>query len=863
MTKRLLLLNTWRELKGSLARFFSIAILLGLGVFVIVGLKSTGPDMRETAISEYQKENLADAQITSPVGFTGADQKAIRQRSSVKTVRFGQMTDVQLKGRAVRVLSTPKTLSTVTVVSGHLPKKQNEIALGTQLEKTYRVGQTITLDGKTKNSKPARLAQRRFKVTGFVKSSEFTRKENLGTTSLSTGQLTTFAVVPKGSFTSQTPNLARVNFKPVTGQAYSKTYEDGVNHQITEIQPFLNHRAKLRRNQLLSDVNQQVKQGQTQLTLLTQQLTLAGQQPAKNQQIKQLQKGLKSATSQRQSIRAITYPIKSRNDYNAGYSAMGANAQRVDVLSDSFPIFFFAVAILVCFTTMQHMVAEKRTEMGTFRALGYSKSESVFSFLTYGILSAVLGTVVGAYLGSTFLPRAIYRAYTADFNYGSLQLQTHWGVIGVAGLLALGCILAAIWSSAYPALKEQAAQLMLPKPPKGGSRILLERWTWFWRRLSFSHKVTARNLFRYKGRMLMTLSGVAACVALLITAFGIRDSLNNIVTVQYRDIVHYDLIGVYNPDSSAKDQYLKTAQKSSQVKRSTGLYTETVTAKNSTLLDNQSISLLVPQNEQQFSQQLSLRSATTHRQLTIPQNGVIVTQKLAKLFNLKQGDTFTFKSATGHAYHVKVAGIAEMYMGHDLVMGPHEYRRIFDQKFVPNAQMIQLKNRRSATINQMARRLTRQSASETVVESNDAKQMIETVLTGLNQVVLILIVASSVLAFVVLFTLTYVNVSERIRELATLKVLGFYPNEVDLYIFRETIILTLVGILIGYGLGDWLHAYIMTVLPPEMAMAQLSLHPANFMVSTVITLLFLVLVMVVMAKQIRRIDMLGALKSVD
>ncbi|KRN28146.1 ABC superfamily ATP binding cassette transporter, membrane protein [Lactobacillus selangorensis] len=511
------------------------------------------------------------------------------------------------------------------------------------------------------------------------------------------------------------------------------------------------------------------------------------------------------------------------------------------------------------------MVQEKRTEIGTLRALGYTKWEAMAEFILYGTLSALIGAVIGAYAGCVILPKAIFNAYAANFIYSAVQINVYWGVIAIATLLALACTLIAVWSVGHKALQENPAQLMLPEPPKGGTRILLERIKPLWKRLPFSQKVTARNLFRYKSRMLMTIVGVAGCVTLLITGFGISDSLNNIVSEQYSQIVHYDLIGVYNNSATAsqKKAYQKAVADQSAVKKFSQVYEQSVTAKNSTLQDNQSITLLVPKNQKQFKQEVTLKNRQSGRTLKLSDHGVILTEKLAKLFNVKKGDHFTFKDANGHAYHVKVAGITEMYVGHTLYMSPAYYHQIMKHQVRYNADMIQLQKRDNATINHVSQQLMKQEAAVTVVQSNTAKKMIEHILGGLNHVVIILVVAASMLAFVVLFTLTNINIDERVRALATLKVLGFYPKEVLMYIFRETILLTVIGILFGYGCGYLFHQYIMDVLPPEMAMSNPGLLTSNFVISTVMTLLFLGIVMLLMARKIKNIDMLGALKSVD
>ncbi|KRN28147.1 ABC superfamily ATP binding cassette transporter, membrane protein [Lactobacillus selangorensis] len=331
--------NILREFRHSWARFLSIVVLLGLGVFVLVGLKSTGPDMRATVTDQYQTQNLADAQIKATAGFTKANQNAIRKRSEVKAVTFGQMTAAVIKHRqtSVQILSQSQRISKATLTKGKMPTSDNQIALSSQLAQKYHVGQKITLVN-DHNGTPSRIKRQTYTITGFVESSEYIKKDDLGTTNVGTGELTAFAVVPSSSFTTTTPNVARIKFSGVHGAAYSNTYENGVNRKVTALQPFLNKMARQQRHNLRTTLQQKL---QPLETAQAQGLST----PA---MVKQLAASKQKAAQ----IANVNVTIQGRNDYNSGYSQYGENAKRIDVLSDSFPIFFFAVTILVCFTTM-------------------------------------------------------------------------------------------------------------------------------------------------------------------------------------------------------------------------------------------------------------------------------------------------------------------------------------------------------------------------------------------------------------------------------------------------------------------------------------------------------------------------------
>lgn len=853
---KMLHLNIWRDFRKTLMRFISIVILLGLGSFVYVGLKSTGHDMRQTVRQQYQRQQLADAKISPTAAFQSQDLAKIKKLTGVKKAEFGYQTDVLLNNQqTVQVISAPQTLSKVTITSGQLPKNNTQIVLSSQLKGQYRLGEKITLHISQK--KPASsLKHATYTIVGFATSSEYLKKDNLGSTNVGTGEIASFAVLSRSAFTAKNPNVARLSFKGITGQAYERKYERAINQRVTDLQPKLNQIADDRQQTLTTQLNNQIKQGQA----LQKQLTKLGQ----DQKAHQLKTQIATANAKLKQVSQIDYQIQSRNDYNNGYSDYGQSADRIGVLSNSFPILFFAVAILVCFTTMKRMVDEKWIEIGTLRALGYSKGQVMSEFISYGVLAAVIGAGVGIYLGVTLLPKVIFQAYTANFVVGDLQLETSLAYVAIAVVVSLLCALLAILPTGYRTLNHVTADLLVARPPKTGSHILLERIKPLWRHLSFSYKVTARNLFRYKSRTFMTILGVGGCVALLITGFGIRDSLNNILKVQYSEIVHYDLIGVHQTNSASEaDNYVNAIQNNQDVQGHTPIYYQNLVAKSADMNDNQTIGMIVPEDKQQLKKYIDLQSATSGTKQVISNDGALVTAKFAKLMKLQTGDYLTLKNNVGHQYRIKVAGITRMYVGHNLFMSPQYYQKIFGKQVDYNAQMIKTKSAKKATVDAVSRDLNKQKAAVMVVQTQTGKVMIHNTLGSLNHVVYVLTIAASLLAFVVLYTLTNINVSERSRELATIEVLGFYPKEVLMYIFRETITLTIVGILVGYLGGDIFHRYIMDVLPPETAMASSTLAGLNLVLSTLITALFLLVVMGLMRRKIQRINMLGALKSVD
>ncbi|WP_105994071.1 FtsX-like permease family protein [Staphylococcus simulans] len=915
-----------QEFKSSFPRFISIAILLALGAFVLIGLKVTGSDMRLSGNDYFKEHKMADAQITSPVGFNKEDKDYIDHMKHVDKTEYSVYKDAVVSNskKTIRLNEKTSKLSIYKTIEGHLPKNSDEIALSNEDKGKYKLGQYIHLEDSKGDQEVAGLKHHKYKVVGFVTSSDYMQKRDLGVTNVGKGQIDTFAVLDKSGFSDTTPNVAKIAYDNLKGASYSHQFEQQLQKDVDQNEPGLTKWAEKRQTEIKDDKKAQIKDGreklkqqeakidekkatlsqskqqlddnEAQLKQAKQQLDQMPAGPQKNQMVQQQQAQEKAlnakkeewqknsndlkdaqekAASKKETLDTqsqkinemgdLEYQIQSRSDYNQGYNQYGESAKRIDILSNTFPIIFFAVAILVTFTTMSRMAEEKRTSMGVLRALGYTKFDSMKLFLIYGTSAALLGTIIGSIFGTGFLPRRIYQAYAANLSVPPIQTPPSWLWIIISLIFALLCTVAPSMYIAWQSLKENPKYLLIPKPPKAGSKVLLERIPFIWKRLSFNHKVTIRNLLRYKSRMFMTIIGILGCTALLITGFGMKDSLNGIIDNQYKKIIHYDVIGVYNPNASQKEKedYQQAVDHLKGVKKQGTVYFETVTTKPKGLVDNQQVTMMVPKDSQSFNDFVTLRNPDNGKAMHLKKDGVAITQKLAKLGHYKVGDHIDIKDKAGKKHKVRIGQIIQMYAGHDIIMDSSYYNKTFDKKVTYNAKIINLKDRSNQNINKVSRDLNSQDAAMTAVQSNQSKTSINTILDGLDKIVLIIVVASSALSFVVLFTLTNINVSERTRELATLRVLGFYKRETIMYIYRETIILTIVGILFGFIGGYGLHHYIMSTLPPNNAMADLTLLWSNFAISTGLTLIFSFIVMLIMMRKISSIDMLGALNSVD
>ena len=487
-------------------------------------------------------------------------------------------------------------------------------------------------------------------------------------------------------------------------------------------------------------------------------------------------------------------------------------------LADIFPIFLYFVAALVTFSTMGRMVDEERTNSGTLKALGYGNADVMLKFTVYGFAASTLGTCIGVLAGHTLLPLIVAHAYSAGFTMPDIMLKFHPWITMAAFALAWISAVVPAWLAASKELREKPASLLLPKPPAKGSKILLEHFPPLWNRLNFTHKVTARNIFRYKTRMFMTIFGVCGAVSLLTAGLAVQSSIGQIGNRQFEELIHYDLIVAEESDTnSAQREEIATTLKGKTVQSSTAVRYEELSKTAGKENDKQSITLLATDDAYNFNEYLTLRDRKTHQPQILVNNGAVISERLAEMLNVSVGDTFTVNDENGAQRTIKVAGISEMYIGHFIFMNAQCYEHVFGDQYSTNAYMVRLKDHSNANTERQGAKFMKLAAVRGVVQNTTQKNMVSTIVGSLNQIMEVLILVAVLLAVVILYDLTNLNVSERIRELSTIKVLGFHTSETTMYIYRETILLSLLGILAGYGFGEWLHRYIITEVPPDEA----------------------------------------------
>lgn len=563
----------------------------------------------------------------------------------------------------------------------------------------------------------------------------------------------------------------------------------------------------------------------------------------------------------------LTVPAYSVSGRREGLTSQGYRVYMViegivAKLADIFPIFLYFVAALVTFSTMGRMVDEERTNSGTLKALGYGNADVMLKFTVYGFAASTLGTCIGVLAGHTLLPLIVAHAYSAGFTMPDIMLKFHPWITMAAFALAWISAVVPAWLAASKELREKPASLLLPKPPAKGSKILLEHFPPLWNRLNFTHKVTARNIFRYKTRMFMTIFGVCGAVSLLTAGLAVQSSIGQIGNRQFEELIHYDLIVAEESDTnSAQREEIATTLKGKTVQSSTAVRYEELSKTAGKENDKQSITLLATDDAYNFNEYLTLRDRKTHQPQILVNNGAVISERLAEMLNVSVGDTFTVNDENGAQRTIKVAGISEMYIGHFIFMNAQCYEHVFGDQYSTNAYMVRLKDHSNDNTERQGAKFMKLAAVRGVVQNTTQKNMVSTIVGSLNQIMEVLILVAVLLAVVILYNLTNLNVSERIRELSTIKVLGFHTSETTMYIYRETILLSLLGILAGYGFGEWLHRYIITEVPPDEVMFDPAISRIALAAPAIVVAVVLAVLGWIVYRQLETVDMLEALKS--
>lgn len=657
-------------------------------------------------------------------------------------------------------------------------------------------------------------------------------------------------------------NRQRLNAAQAEISANEQKLADGEAELVRGRQEIADGEAEIKENQQkLIDAEKELADGEAELADGWKEYR-DGEKEAE-QEISDGEQKLADARKEIQDIEEPEWIVTDRNALPE-YSDYGDNADRIKNIGEVFPVIFFLVAALISLTTMTRMVEEQRTQIGTLKALGYGKYAIASKYLNYAFLATVGGSAAGILIGEKILPYIIIKAYGIMYHNVGNNLEIHYELkfALTASIAAVVCTVGATVVACYRVLAETPASLMRPPAPKEGKRVLVEKITILWKHLNFTWKSCLRNLFRYKKRLFMTIFGISGSMALMLVGFGIKDSISDIVVKQYEELQHYDGTIITDEDASPEEreklsEYLKQNKK---IQRFTNIQFTKITAPR----EKSSIScyLYVPEDMENFREDVTLRNRITKEGYELTDAGAVISEKTARLLGLQVGDSITLEK-DHEEYQARVAVITENYMGHYIYMTPAVYEQTFGEKPVYEDVIFSVRDEYLDQEETIGKEILSQPAALSISYTASLAAQVDRMLSTLGIVIVVLIVSAGMLAFVVLYNLNNINITERQRELATLKVLGFYDNEVSQYVLRENILLTIAGIIFGSGFGVLLHRYIIVTVEVDAVMFGRNIRPVSFFYCAVITCIFSLIVNLFMHRKLKKIDMVESLKSVE
>lgn len=863
-----------REIVSSKARFFSILIIIFLGVAFYSGIKSTEPDMNKAINKFYSDYNLMDSKVVSTLGLTDTDLDILKNDDNILDFYGTYTIDVNLTNtnNIVKFMEydSESNINNFVVLDGRLPENTGEIALD---ERAFRLNESLKIGDEyiieSDEDTMTSFKEAKYKIVGMVSSPMYVEKDSRGVTSIGKGTIDYFAVLNSKDIAIDKYTEIYLRFKNVQGlDAYGDEYEKLMEENNKYLENLFASRIVERGEEIKFEVQKEFDEAYKEIEDKYQQIIAVEQLGYVDEELSQNKQKLLVAkeeleNKEKETINRIgesKYYFFDRTD-NQGYLGYKDSINCLGNIASVLPIFFFLVAILICLTTMTRMVEENRLEIGTLKALGYKDLEISWKYIIYASIASISGCIIGILIGSTALPKIISNAYGSIYTVPKIILYYYPSYIIQSVVISVLCTVGAALFVIKVELKDKPANLMRPKAPKIGKKILLERITPLWTRLSFNHKVTLRNIFRYKQRMIMTVLGIAGCMALLVTGFGLKDSNAGMVDKEFNKVWKYEAMVMVNENSNDEDtkKYNDTLEQLNGYEDSINIHQESVTF-NKEGINKQTAFLYVPENVEKFDNFILLDDRVSGEKYKINNSGVIISEKLAKLLGVSVNDTIILNDKDNNSNEVKVDNITENYVSHYIYMSPEYYKDIFEKEPIYNAQFINFTSDKGED-NEISSKLLECNNVTNVTLKSQIQKTTEDSNDSMNLVMVVIIMAAGSLAFVVLYNLNNINVSERIRELSTIKVLGFFNNEVTMYISRENIILTLIGVATGSVLGKILHTFIINTAETDTMMMYPNISVSSYIFSALLTILFSVIVMILMHIKLKKVNMIDALKS--
>ena len=862
-----------REISKTKSKFISIMIIMFLGVFIFVGLKETSPAMVNTYNKYIERHKMYDLRVSHNFGINEEDMKIINALDNIDLSEsyFIKKLQISNSNDFVNIESLPEKLVLPKVTEGTLPNNDGEIALVESLQSSYKIGDEISFISDKSESNT--LKQNKFKVVGFVQGADHIEVSN---NNLANKDY--FGYVKRDVFKFENVSGVNVKLKNINYKYSDKDYITEVNKtrdsliEKLKIQQKIDEKNYLdKNNKKLNENEKVINQAQEQLNSVKTKLELLKNVDNKsyNEQLEKLNKAQKEIDDNKKqlnigkaSLSEESYPRFSVENIRGlkNYAQFIDSASSLTFVANVFSIFLFVVSILVSLTTLTRMIDENRINIGTLKSLGYSNYQISKKYFVYGGLSTLIGTILGIIGAYLVIVPIIYNSYARFFTFNTPEIVYTPSILIAAFVISLGCVSLAIYIPLRKNLREKSAYLLRPKATSGGSRIFLERIPFIWSRLSFLRKVTFRNIFRYKIRMLMTIFGVAGCLTLMFIGFGIRYGVINISNEQFKVINKVDIVATYNPyiGNESVEKLQKDIDNNKNVKASTKVNIQLATFEsNNEIVDS---AQLITVNKDDYKDYITLTD-NDGTGISLPVDAAVVSEKLAYLHKLNVGDSFNV-IVNNKEYILTVGKINKNYFGHTIYINKDYYESVFQKQYKDNTFLVQTTGGKE-TVESVVSNLNNNSDIVNISDNSKIQEILDNFIKGIDIIVAVMVICSVTLALVVLYNLINVNVSERIRELSTIKVLGFYPSEVTIYVFREIFYLSGVGIILGNYLGYKMYLKIILELAGRDMMFSSKVPLVVYLLASGITILITIVVMIVMHKKLKKVNMVEALKAIE
>lgn len=818
--KTKLLKHIFMKIKDNYKRFLSLICMAFLGVGFYAGIQSSSPDMLKTLDNFYDENNVYDISVISNVGLTEDDLLKLSKIKNVELAINIQEKDTYLEieenNYVVKLIEYNSQMNNVYIKEGRLPKNNNEVSVDNALleNNNLKLGDNITIDGK------------KYSIVGNVISPLYFSAERPNS-NLGSGKVDYYIYVYNGFLDLEAYSNIYITVKGAKKYlTNSDSYKKLINNVKKDIDLIKDKQQDIRYDELYSDI------------IETSEMY-----------------GI--SIDESNFIKPKWY-IYDRLD-NTSYKELINASDNLKKIGNIFPIIFFAISVLVSLISMMRMIEEDRVENGTLKSLGYNSFHITLKYVIYSLLATTIGSSVGAIFGSYMIPSVIWNIYKKIFFIPKFiyLLKSDYNALGL--WICILCICGTSVIVCIKNLREVPANLMRPKPPKSGKKILLERINFIWKKLKFSDKITIRNIFRYKSRVITTILGIAGCTSLILAGFGLKDSIKDVTDFQFNNIIKYDKLLMTNESINQID-IEKELLNDDKVENFTNVNTQNIKVLFND--EEQEVTMITPDDFNSISKSISLIDLKTNNIIdNISDNSCIISEKTAKLLDIDVGDKISLLDNDNNKYDIKVSYIIKNYINQYLYINKNTYNNLF-KDYKINSILISLKDE-DKNSKEFDKKYISNGYALTIVDNDDIKSSMNDMLGSIDSIVAILIIAAASLAFVVLYNLSNINISERKREIATLKVLGFYPSEVDKYINRETVLLTILGIGIGLLFGSYLSHFIISTCEPDYIMFDRHVYTLSYFYSLFITVIFTIIVTIVTHFNLKKINMVTSLKNVE